>query len=67
LLQARQLFDGRSVVTYPSPRGEEEGRLVLAGVVDDRMVAVVWLPREDGTRLISLSVRPERIFIKSNA
>jgi len=53
LLQARQLFDGRPVVTYPSPRGGED-RFVSVGVVDDRMVAVVWLTREDGTRLISL-------------
>jgi uncharacterized DUF497 family protein len=53
LLQARQLFDGRSLFTYPSPRGGE-ARFVSVGVLDGRMAAVVWLTREGGTRLISL-------------
>jgi uncharacterized DUF497 family protein len=53
LLQARQLFDGRPVFTYPSPRGDE-ARFVSVGLLDGRMAAVVWLEREDGIRLISL-------------
>jgi uncharacterized DUF497 family protein len=53
LLQARLLFDGRPLLTYPSPRGDE-ARFVSVGVLDGRMVAVVWLEREDGIRLISL-------------
>ena len=53
LLEARQLFDGRPVFTYPSPR-DDEARFVSVGVLEDRMVAVVWLEREDGIRLISL-------------
>jgi uncharacterized DUF497 family protein len=53
LLQARQLFDGRPVFTYPSPRGEE-ARFVSVGMLDHRMVAVVWLEREGDIRLISL-------------
>ena len=53
LLQARQLFDGRSVFTYPSPR-DGEARFVSVGVLDGRMAAVVRLTRDDGTRLISL-------------
>jgi uncharacterized DUF497 family protein len=53
LLQARQLFDGRPLFTYPSPR-DDEARCVSVGVLDDRMVAIVWFEREDGIRLISL-------------
>lgn len=53
LLDASQLFDGRPVVSYPSPRGDE-ARQVSVGLLDERMVAVVWMEREGGIRLISL-------------
>jgi uncharacterized DUF497 family protein len=53
LLDARQLFDGRPLLTYPSPR-DDEARFVSVGLLNERMVAVVWLEREDGIRLISL-------------
>jgi len=53
LLQARQLFDFRPLFTYPSPRGDE-ARCVSVGVLDGRMVAAVWLEREDGIPLSSL-------------
>ena len=53
LLDAHRLFDGRPLFTYPSPRGGE-ARLVSVGLLDQCMVAVVWLEREDGIRLISL-------------
>jgi len=52
-LDARELFDARSVVTFASPRGDE-ARLVSVGLLRGRMVAVVWLVRDGDTRLISL-------------
>jgi uncharacterized DUF497 family protein len=53
LLDAARLFDERPLFTYPSPR-LNEARFVSVGLLDERMVAVVWLEREDGIRLISL-------------
>ncbi len=53
LLQACQLFEGAPLFTYPSPRGDE-ARFVSVGMLDGRIVAVVWLERTDDIRLISL-------------
>lgn len=53
LLQARLLFDGRPVFSYESPRGDEMRR-VSVGMLDGRMVALVWLGLDGGMRLISL-------------
>ena len=53
LVDGRRLFDGRKVFSYASTRGNE-ARFVSVGLVDDRMLAVVWVEREDGVRLISL-------------
>jgi uncharacterized protein len=38
------LFDGRPVITYPSPRLGEE-RWVTIGLVDGKAFAVVWMVR----------------------
>jgi uncharacterized DUF497 family protein len=53
LLRGIDLFDGRAVFTYPSPRGEE-ARQVTVGPVDGVMLALVWVTRGAETRLISL-------------
>ncbi len=50
---AQQVFDGRPVFTFLSPRGEE-ARQVSVGVLEGRMVAVVWLDREGVRRIISM-------------
>jgi uncharacterized DUF497 family protein len=50
---AGQLFDGRSVLTYPSPRDGEE-RFVSVGLLQHRLVAVVWMERDTGRRIISM-------------
>jgi len=52
LLAGALLFDGRSVLTYPSPRSGEE-RYVSIGLVIDELVAVVWTRRDESIRLIS--------------
>jgi uncharacterized DUF497 family protein len=53
LMDGGQLFDGRPVFTYPSPR-HEEIRVVTVGVLSDQHVAVVWTERELAVRLICL-------------
>jgi uncharacterized DUF497 family protein len=49
---ATMLFDGRQVITYPSPRGTED-RFVTVGAIGSRFYSVVWTPRGEMTRLIS--------------
>jgi len=53
LLDAVALFDGRPVITYPSPRNDED-RFVTIGILVETFVAVVWSERNDAIRLISL-------------
>ncbi|MGI8475771.1 MAG: BrnT family toxin [Thermomicrobiales bacterium] len=48
----RRLFDGRPVVTIPSPFSDE-ARFLTTGVVDDLFITVVWTYRADGIRIIS--------------
>jgi uncharacterized DUF497 family protein len=52
LTDGRYLFDGRPVITYPSPR-DGELRSVTVGLIGPKFYAVVWTEREDATRLIS--------------
>lgn len=49
---AEMLFDGRRILTVPSPRGDEE-RLLSIGLIEDKMFAVVWTWRGDAIRLIT--------------
>jgi len=50
---ARHLFDGRPVYSYPSPR-EGEDRIVSVGLIERRPIAVVWLERDGVCRIISM-------------
>jgi hypothetical protein len=50
---ARQLFDGRPLFSYPSPRGDED-RVVSVGSLEGRFVAVVWVQRAGSRRIISM-------------
>ncbi len=51
LIDGQYLFDGRPVVTYPSPRGDEV-RFVTIGLAGPKFYAVVWTERSGFTRLI---------------
>lgn len=53
LLEAIQLFDGRPVVTFPSPRGDE-ARFATTGQIGRKFYTVIWTDRDGVTRLISL-------------
>jgi uncharacterized DUF497 family protein len=48
-----ELFDGRPVYIYASPRGDET-RSVSVGLIDGRWVALVWVERDGSIRLISM-------------
>jgi uncharacterized DUF497 family protein len=52
LTDGQILFDGRSVISYPSPRHDEQ-RIVTVGLIGIKFYAVVWTERGDATRLIS--------------
>ena len=52
LLDGQILFDGRPVVTFPSPRGSEM-RFVSTGQIGPKFYTVVWMERDEKTRLIS--------------
>jgi hypothetical protein len=49
---ASDIFDGRPILTVPSPRGDEE-RFLSVGFIEGRMFAVVWMWRGDVIRLIT--------------
>jgi uncharacterized DUF497 family protein len=49
----RHLFDGRPIYTYPSPR-EGEQRFVSVGIIEHRFIAVIWMERDNGRRIISM-------------
>jgi uncharacterized DUF497 family protein len=50
---ARYLFDGRPIYTYPSSRAGED-RFVSVGLLEHRFVAVVWMERDGALRIISM-------------
>jgi uncharacterized DUF497 family protein len=51
--RASELFNGQPVVTYKSDFAAEP-RWVTVGMVLDRLVALVWTPRMNAIRVISL-------------
>lgn len=52
-LDGRRLFDGRVIVTAPSPRGAEE-RWISIGELEGKMIAVVWMRRGEAIRIITM-------------
>lgn len=50
---ARHLFDGRPIYTYPSPR-LDEARWVSVGHLEHHLIAVVWMDRAGARRIISM-------------
>ena len=63
LMTGADLFDGRRVLTYPSPRANE-ARFATVGQLAEEFVAIVWTQRTSAVRLISLR-RGERCGKKS--
>lgn len=48
-----RLFDGRRLLTYPSPR-DGEMLFVTVELLEQRLVAVVWMDRSTVRRIISM-------------
>jgi uncharacterized DUF497 family protein len=51
-IDAQALFDGRPLLTVPSPRGSED-RWVSIGELNGRLVAVIWTRRSAPIRIIT--------------
>jgi uncharacterized protein len=51
-VRAREIFDGRPVVSYRSSYAEEE-RWLTIGIIDGRFFTVVWTRRGETVRLVS--------------
>lgn len=49
---AFDFFDGRPLLTVPTPRGEED-RFLSVGPMEGRFFAVVWMWREGTVRIIT--------------
>lgn len=52
-LDGGRFFDGRPILSAPSPRGVEE-RWVSIGELDGEMIAIVWTLRGAATRIITM-------------
>ena len=52
-IDAPALFDGRPLLTVPSPRGAED-RWVSIGELNGRLLAVVWTRRNANIRIITM-------------
>jgi uncharacterized protein len=52
-INAEAFFDGRPLITAPSPRGEEE-RFVSIGELNGAPIAVVWMWRGAAIRIITM-------------
>lgn len=50
---ARLLFDGRPFYSYPSLRFGED-RVVSIGLLEQRLIAIVWTERNGAYRIISV-------------
>jgi uncharacterized DUF497 family protein len=49
---AFSLFDGRPLLTVPTPREGEE-RFLSVGLIEDKFFAVIWTWREGAIRIIT--------------
>ncbi len=52
-IDAQAMFDGRPLITVPSPRSPEERWLSVAEI-DGRIVAVAWCWRGEAIRIITM-------------
>lgn len=49
---AFELFDGRPLLTVPTPRDEED-RFLSVGLIEGKFSAVVWTWRDNAVRIIT--------------
>jgi uncharacterized DUF497 family protein len=52
VLVALSMFDGRPLLTVPTPRGDEE-RFLSTGPIEGKFFAVIWTWRDGTIRIIT--------------
>jgi uncharacterized protein len=51
---AQKIFSGRTATVEDRRKGYHERRFITAGVLDGRVVVMVWTPTPTGRRIISM-------------
>jgi uncharacterized protein len=57
---AAQVFDGLLIQNRDDRFDYGEERFITVGFLDERMVVVIWTPRDDGRHIISMQKANER-------
>lgn len=60
MARAGEVFDGPTLTVEDERRDYGETRYVTVGFLDGTMVVLVWTPRDDGYRIISMRKANER-------
>jgi uncharacterized DUF497 family protein len=58
--EAYRIFAGRHMTVEDDRKDYGESRFISAGFLNDRMVVLVWTPREDTRRIISMRYAHEK-------
>jgi uncharacterized DUF497 family protein len=57
---AERVFEGPTVEGVDDRRDYGEGRIITVGLLDGRMVVIVWTPRDGGRHVISMRKANDR-------
>lgn len=60
MARAGEVFDGPTLTVEDERRDYGETRYITVGFLDGTMVVLVWTPRDDGYRIISMRKANER-------
>jgi uncharacterized protein len=55
-----KVFDGLNFIARDARSDYGEERFITVGLLDDRMVVIVWTPRNDARRIISMRYANDR-------
>lgn len=58
--RATEVFDGHHFTALDERKHYDEDRYITVGLLDERMVVVVWTPRGSARRIISMRKANER-------
>ena len=60
MARAGEVFEGATLTDEDDRRNYGEDRFITIGFLDERMVILVWTPRNDACRIISMRKANER-------
>lgn len=60
MARADEVFDGATLTVDDDRMNYGEPRFITVGTLDDRMVVIVWTPRGDSRRVISMRKANDR-------